>query len=82
MLHITVYPGHYNGNLRITRSTTIVAKNPNSVILTGSVNNGGGHYLSLSNLSMRDCKPYALIQRGGTLKLKDFSIHRYPPKCP
>jgi hypothetical protein len=75
MIHITVHPGTYNGRLRITRSTTIVAERPNSVFLTGSISNGGGHNLSLANLGMRNCRPYALIQRGGTLKLKDFSIH-------
>jgi len=75
LIHITVHPGNYSEHLRITRPTTILAKLPNSVVLTGSISNGGGHYLSLTNLRMNNCRPYALIQRGGRLLLKDFSIH-------
>ena len=75
MIRITVYPGTYSEPLRVTRSTSIGGYTE-GVIVKGSISNSVGYDLALSNLTLRDCRPYALVQRGGALNLTDVGIYR------
>jgi hypothetical protein len=75
MIQITVYPGIYIEPLQITRPTSIHGYTK-GVIIKGSISNGAGHDLALSNLTLRDCRPYALVQQRGALNLTDVGIYR------
>jgi hypothetical protein len=74
MIRITVYPGTYADPLQVTRPTSIDGYTK-GVIIKGSISNNSGHDLALSNVTLRDCRPYALVQRGGALNLTDVGIY-------
>jgi len=74
-IRIVVHGGTYSDRLTITRRTDIVGRRGQRPILRGSVSNGGGHALTITNIEMRNCQPYALIQRGGSLSLNNVGIY-------
>jgi hypothetical protein len=75
MIKVTVYPGTYTERLQISRPTKIEGHRDGAVTISGSISNGKGHSLNLFKVNMRNCRPYSLIQRGGSLTLTDFGIH-------
>jgi hypothetical protein len=74
MIRITVYPGTYIEPLRVTRPTSLNGYT-RGVIIKGPISNNGGHDLALSNITLRDCRPRAVVQRGGALNLTDVGIY-------
>ena len=74
MIRITVYPGTYTEPLQVTRPTSIDGYTK-GVIIKGSISNNDGHDLAISNITLRDCRPCALVQRGGALNLTDVGIY-------